>query len=841
MALPILLQLLITVVMPKLIAAHLFSLLTAALLVGAHAPANAATSRKPIVGERIVEWTVSSRKAYEDPFNDVDVDVIFTKDGRSWRVPTFWRGDQEWTVRFAPPTPGIYRYHLISTDRANKDLNGHEGQVTITAYAGESELLRRGPLRVSANKRYFEHADGTPFYWLGDTWWLGLSDRLSWEGFQKLTIDRKAKGFTLIQMAAGLVPIEQPPEDPGFCNEGGCVWGSDFQRINPKYFDYADRRIQWLLANDLMPLIVGGWGPILPRMGVKKMQQHWRYIIARYGAYPVLWAVGGEVIDPPPHIAQRMDAPLQVWRSQGWTEVARYVRSNDPYRHPLSTHEVPPVFLPLQDDSITDYVLLQAGQGSPSLIPFSVAQVNLHYSRTAVKPVVQDEVGFEAHLNRHYEDFQRNAFWLSMLNGAAGHSYGADATWGSYTSDKRLHRFALSFRTWEEGMNLPGSYQVGLGGKLLRQYRWWNFRPHPEWVTPRGTTMLEPWDNGQLKPTAWPEIKSDDESYLLRVNNSRQDSTFPYASFHKPYAAGIPGEVRVVYIPDDGFSTSPPTVLGLEPDVQYSAYFWEPSLGIRVDLGTVRRPAPGAKRMEDSFAESTLVKWTEPSGNKAVQSSAGKLSLTGSQVVILKDVSEADAVVAVEAQSNAVAGMVLRYADAGNYVAVVYDPQGAALYLLDRKQGADGELLGRTPVPVVNGAIRLTAEVRGDKGIASLSDGLRTYTTPIVQIENAKGGVGLLHRGEAVQAFDNFELRGSPALVQDEPLPRKIYDATGDHRGDLVGPPLEGAFRISSWDDFGRDKHILLDAYRPERLPTPGEWLLVLETREAKQENARLH
>jgi len=42
--------------------------------------------------ERLVEWTIDSAKIYGDPFNDVDVDVIFSKDGQSWRVPTFWRG-----------------------------------------------------------------------------------------------------------------------------------------------------------------------------------------------------------------------------------------------------------------------------------------------------------------------------------------------------------------------------------------------------------------------------------------------------------------------------------------------------------------------------------------------------------------------------------------------------------------------------------------------------------------------------------------------------------------------------------------------------------------------------
>ncbi len=68
--------------------------------------------------ERMVEWTITSPKTYADPFSDVD--VIFTHGNQSWRVPTFWHGGQQWTVRFAPPTPGKYAYHLESTDRDSR-------------------------------------------------------------------------------------------------------------------------------------------------------------------------------------------------------------------------------------------------------------------------------------------------------------------------------------------------------------------------------------------------------------------------------------------------------------------------------------------------------------------------------------------------------------------------------------------------------------------------------------------------------------------------------------------------------------------------------------------------
>ena len=249
--------------------AKLAAVLVLALASVATAPANTGSNEGGIF-----ERTFESQKTYSDPFNDVDVDVVFSRDGASWRVPTFWRGGSSWTVRFAPPSPGEYTYRLESTDPSNPDLNGHERRVNITAYEGTNALLRHGMLRVSASKRYFEHADGTPFYWLGDTWWTGLSDRLPWEGFRKLTADRKAKGFTVIQIVAGLVPSneELAPSDPGFCNEGGCAWQPEFKRINPQYFDYADRRLQHLLDNGLIPAIVGGWRQVLGQMGVAKMR-----------------------------------------------------------------------------------------------------------------------------------------------------------------------------------------------------------------------------------------------------------------------------------------------------------------------------------------------------------------------------------------------------------------------------------------------------------------------------------------------------------------------------------------------------------------------------------------
>ena len=47
------------------------------------------------------------------------------------------------------------------------------------------------------NGRFFEHADGTPFFWMGDTVWYGaiLSSEADWNTY---LADRASKGFDVV-------------------------------------------------------------------------------------------------------------------------------------------------------------------------------------------------------------------------------------------------------------------------------------------------------------------------------------------------------------------------------------------------------------------------------------------------------------------------------------------------------------------------------------------------------------------------------------------------------------------------------------------------------------------
>jgi hypothetical protein len=55
------------------------------------------------------------------------------------------------------------------------------------------------PLRLSENNRYFQTADGQPFFWLGDTAWL-LVKNLNRDEIERFLEDRREKEFNVIQL-----------------------------------------------------------------------------------------------------------------------------------------------------------------------------------------------------------------------------------------------------------------------------------------------------------------------------------------------------------------------------------------------------------------------------------------------------------------------------------------------------------------------------------------------------------------------------------------------------------------------------------------------------------------
>jgi len=513
------------------------------------------------IQNQMTEWTFRSGQRYADPFHDVELDVVvMAPDGKAWRVPAFWSGDQAWRVRYASSQVGLHRYVTVCSDAGNSDLHGQEGGVEVAPYAGTNPLYRHGPLRMAASRRYLEHVDGAPFFWLGDTWWMGLCSRLRWpHDFRLLTADRVAKGFTVIQIVAGLYP-DMPAFDPRGANEAGFPWEADYERINPAYFDAADLRIASLVDAGLVPCIVGCWGYFVRWMGAERMRQHWRYLVARYGAYPVVWCLAGEATMP--YYLSEDKGGDRLLQRQQWADLAAYVRRIDPYQHPVTLHPTSPASSRDQvgDAALLDLDMLQTGHGDRESVKPTVTCVARSYASEPVLPVINSEVCYEGILEASRQEIQRLMFWACALSGAAGHTYGANGIWQVNTRERPYgpspHGFSWGDTPWEDAYQLPGSAQLGLGKRLLERYPWHRFEPHQTWV-----------------------------SHAAGPDN-----------FLRPYAAGIPGEVRVIYFPwgtawmwmSAGF-----TVTELESGVGYLAYFFNPVNGEEHACGDVVADAAG--------------------------------------------------------------------------------------------------------------------------------------------------------------------------------------------------------------------------------------------------------
>lgn len=494
-----------------------------------------------------VELPLRSARCAANPPLGLAVDAVFTApDGTERRIPAFWAGDDRWAVRYASPLPGRHRFRTVCSDETDGGLHGVEGAVEIHPYTGDNLLFRHGPLRVAPSGRHLEHHDGTPFFWLGDTWWMGLCRRLAWPTeFRQLALDRVAKGFSVVQIVAGLYP-DMPAYDPRGANEAGYPWSPDWGALRPAYFDHADLRIAELVHRGLVPCIVGCWAYYLPWLGLEKMRLHWRNLVARWGAWPVVWCLAGEGAMPY-YLSDDKDRDRELQR-QGWTELGRYVQEIDGFDRPVTIHPTDSGRDQVTDDGVLDFDMLQTGHGDRNSLPNTVRLVRGSYQREPVKPVVNGEVCYEGIGECCRQEVQRLMFYASLLSGACGYTYGANGIWQVNRRGQPFgpspHGLSWGDTPWDDAMRLPGSQQLGLGRSILERFDWWRFEPHPDWARPHA------------------------------------DANQPFAA----YAAGISGRVRVLYLPNH-LAWGPPTVTALEPGCRYQASLISPVDGHEVSLG----------------------------------------------------------------------------------------------------------------------------------------------------------------------------------------------------------------------------------------------------------------
>ena len=303
-------------------------------------------------------------------------------------------------------------------------------------------------------------------------------------------------------------------------------------------------------------------------MGKKKLKQHMRYILARYGAYSVSWCMAGEAIMP-----YYQDPAFQDLENffpearKNWTELTKYFRSIEAFGRPISIHCVSQINDMVEDNSILDFMMLQTGHADifSLLGTVEVLQTSINQNKL---PVLNSEVCYENIIGMNHDDIQRMMFWVCVLLGAAGHTYGANGMW-QINSRERLYGPSPTGdcwggQPWQDAYKLPGSYHVGVGKKILSRYEWNKIVYHPEWIE---------------RKKKWNAYSDDFEKYFI------------------PYAAGIEGALRIIYLNpfflDSKRFGGQTIVKNLENNVNYQAYWVDPRNGRDYAIGEVLLDSDG--------------------------------------------------------------------------------------------------------------------------------------------------------------------------------------------------------------------------------------------------------
>lgn len=444
------------------------------------------------------ELRFTSPVSYKRPFYDVDFDFTFTnrETGTTLKIPAFWDGEENFTVRYALTETGTWDYTVQCSDESNA-LNGKDGVITCQAYDGEYEIYKRGFLKTQG--RHFIYADGTPFFYLGDTHWhmalednkkeIVMEDGVTATRFAYTLQRRYAQGFTVIQSE----PLGEYDGSNDFFKN---IFTQDFNKVQLRRFQMYDRYFSEIAAKGFVHAnaqfsYATSLGDAMQIVSDDHLARLCRYWTARYSAYPVLWTLSQEC-DNDYYYGQATGQNIFTAESNPWKKVAVYMSKYDPYCHPLTAHQENSANTLAYNSAFSDinahnWWAAQINYDWKSGTQFDIYKD--YWDNGAQKPGVEYE--------GRYDHFWTGTWgarlqgWMAFLNGMYGYGYGSAKIWSAndkpgiwagalqQTVEDGLE--VLTYKeidiTWQQSLNLPAAQQMGHMKAFFSEYEWWRLEP----------------------------------------------------------------------------------------------------------------------------------------------------------------------------------------------------------------------------------------------------------------------------------------------------------------------------------------------------------------------------
>lgn len=334
------------------------------------------------------------------------------------------------------------------------------------------------PLKISANKRFFQTSDGKPFFWLGDTGWLLFKKCKREEAIAYLD-DRKSKGFNVIQVMllhelnTGVNVYGDSSLHSRDVSIPNITIGNDFK--NEKEYDFWDNVdfiIEEAEKRDIYMAMVPVWGGNIKYISESQAKKYATFLANRYkNKSNIIWLNGGDI--------KGSDG------LKDWDVIGNALHSIDKNHlvtfHPRGRNSSSNWF---HNSVWLDFNMFQSGHKSYAQ-DTSLGE-SLHYGEDnwryvkndyylkPTKPTIDGEPSYEdiphglhKATDPYWKDYEirRYAYW-SVFAGSAGFTYGHNSVMQFY----KIGDSGISFfpkKEWMESLNAKGATQMQFLKKLM--------------------------------------------------------------------------------------------------------------------------------------------------------------------------------------------------------------------------------------------------------------------------------------------------------------------------------------------------------------------------------------
>ncbi len=353
-------------------------------------------------------------------------------------------------------------------------------------------------IKVSANKRFFQTADGKPFFWLGDTGWLLFAKCSREEAVQYLDT-RKAQGFNIVQvMVLHDVMIKNYYGDYALKNADASTpnvtEGNKFSDTTAyDYWDHVEYIIDEAAKRGMYMALVPVWGSNVKsgKVNVQQAEAYAKFLAQRFKSKSnIVWLNGGDIPG-----TDGMD----VWKMIGST-IKKYDPNHLETFHPRGRYSSSEWF---HNESWLDFNMFQSGH--KDYAQDTVAKEKNHfgednwkfivtdYALKPVKPTLDGEPSYENiphglhdSLEKRWTaaDVRRYAYWC-VFAGGAGFTYGDNAIMQFYTLSNHGGSFGVR-ENWKDELFAPGATQMQYLKKLLLSKTYFDRVPAQELIVGNG-------------------------------------------------------------------------------------------------------------------------------------------------------------------------------------------------------------------------------------------------------------------------------------------------------------------------------------------------------------------